>query len=167
MQIYSDNHKDRIHLLLSWWCHQTETFSALLALCEGNPPVTFPSQRPVTQSFHYTDVIMSAMASQITGVSIAYSNVCSGADQRKHQSSASLAFVREIHRWPVNSPHKEPITQKMFPFDDVIILLFSLISAWANDWAKNSRRRWCWIIKKFDVGDVELLRNFHVKIHVR
>ena len=47
---------------------------------------------------HYTDVIMSTVASQITGVSIAYSNVGSGADQRKHQSSASLAFVRGIHR---------------------------------------------------------------------
>ena len=43
------------------------------------------------------------------------------ADQRKHQSSASLAFVRGIHRWPVNSPHKGPVTQKMFPFDDVIM----------------------------------------------
>ena len=49
------------------------------------------------------------------------STVCSGADQRKHQSSASLAFVRGIHRWPVNSPHKGPVTRKMFPFDDVIM----------------------------------------------
>ena len=49
-----------------------------------------------------------------------YWTVCSGADQRKHQSSASLAFVRGIHRWPVNSPHKGPVTRKMFPFDDVI-----------------------------------------------
>ena len=46
--------------------------------------------------------------------------VYSGADERKHQSSASLAFVLGIHRWPVNSPHKGPITRKMFPFDDVI-----------------------------------------------
>ena len=70
---------------------------------------------------HYTDVIMSAMASQITGVSVVYSTVCSGADQRKHQSSASLAIVREIHRSPVNSPHKGQVTRKMFPFDDVIM----------------------------------------------
>ena len=48
-------------------------------------------------------------------------NLCSAADQRKHQSSASLAFVEGIHRWPVNSPHKGPVTQKMFPFDDVIM----------------------------------------------
>ena len=46
--------------------------------------------------------------------------VQSGADQRKHQSSASLAFVRGIHRWPVNSPHKWPVTRGMFPFDDVV-----------------------------------------------
>ena len=40
---------------------------------------------------------------------------------RKHQSSASMAFVRGIHRRLVNSPYKEPITRKMFPFDDVIM----------------------------------------------
>ena len=64
---------------------------------------------------------MGAMAFQITSLSIVYPTVCSGADQRKHQSSASLAFVRGIHRWPVNSPHKWPVTRKMFPFDDVIM----------------------------------------------
>ena len=70
---------------------------------------------------HYIDVLMSSMASQITGVSIVYSTVCSGADQRKHQSSTSLVFVRGIHRWPVDSPHKRLVTRKMFPFDDVIM----------------------------------------------
>ena len=70
---------------------------------------------------HYGDVIMSAMASQITSLAIVYSTVSSGADQRKHQSSASLAFVRGIHRWPVNSPHKGPVTRKLFPYDDVIM----------------------------------------------
>ena len=43
---------------------------------------------------HYNDVILSAMASQITSVSIFFSNVCSGADQRKHQSSPTLVFVK-------------------------------------------------------------------------
>ena len=57
---------------------------------------------------------MRAMASQISGVSIVCSTVCSVADQRKHQSSASLAFMRGIHRWPVVSPYKGPITQKIF-----------------------------------------------------
>ena len=55
---------------------------------------------------HYSDAIMGSMASQITSLAIVYSIVYSGADQRKHQSSASLAFVRGIHRGPVNSPHK-------------------------------------------------------------
>ena len=70
---------------------------------------------------HYSDVIMIAMASQITGVSIVYSTVCLGTDQSKQQSSASLAFVRGIHRWPVNSIHKRAVTLQMFLFDDVII----------------------------------------------
>ena len=65
---------------------------------------------------HYNDFIMNAMASRITGVSSVCSTVCSGADQRKHQSSASLTFVGGIHRWPVNSPHKWPVTRKIFPF---------------------------------------------------
>ena len=70
---------------------------------------------------HYNDVIMGVMASQIASLTIVYSTVHSDADQRKHQSSASLAFVRGINRWPVNSPHKWPVTRKMFPFDDVIM----------------------------------------------
>ena len=67
---------------------------------------------------------MGTIASQITSLTIVYSSVYSGADQRKHQSSASLAFVRWIHRGPVNSPHKWPVTRKMFPFDDVIMKSF-------------------------------------------
>ena len=73
-------------------------------------------------SQHYNNVIMSTIASQITSLTIVYSIAYSGADQRKHQSSASLAFVRGVHRWPVNSPHKWPVTRKMFPFDDVIMV---------------------------------------------
>ena len=70
---------------------------------------------------HYFDVTMGLVASQITSLMIVYSSVYSDADQRKHQSSASLAFVWGIHRGPVNSPHKWPVTRKMFPFDDVIV----------------------------------------------
>ena len=70
---------------------------------------------------HYSDVILSAIASQLTGVSIIYSTASSDADQRKHQSFASLAFVRVIHRSPVNYPHKRPVTGKMFSLDDVIM----------------------------------------------
>ena len=64
---------------------------------------------------------MGTMASQITILMNLYSTVHSGEDQRKHQISASLAFVRGIHRWTVNSPHKWPVTREMFPFDDVIM----------------------------------------------
>ena len=74
-----------------------------------------------TTHVQYDDDIMGAIASQITSLTIVYSTVYSDADQRKHESSASLAFVRRIHRGPVNSPHKWPVTRKMFPFDDVIM----------------------------------------------
>ena len=75
--------------------------------------------------FYISDVIMGAMAFQITSLTSVYSTVYSGvyssANQRKQQSSASLAFVWGIHRSPVNSPHKWPVTRQMFPFDDVIM----------------------------------------------
>ena len=70
---------------------------------------------------------MGAIASQITSLAIFYSTVYSDADQSKHQSSASLAFVREIHRGPVNFPHKWPVTRKFFPFDDVIMMVDHVI----------------------------------------
>ena len=82
------------------------------------------------QTSHYDDVIIGAMASQITSFTIVYSTVYSDADQRKHQSSASLAFVRGIHRRPVNSQHKWPVTRKMFPFHDVI--MFFAAKSWAS-----------------------------------
>ena len=72
---------------------------------------------------HNNDVIMSSMVSKITSVSAVYSIVCSGADQIKHQSFTSLAFMGGIHWWPVNSAHKGPVTRKMFLFDDVIMRL--------------------------------------------
>ena len=80
----------------------------------------------ILSRIHYTDAIMGMIASQITSLTIVYSTVYSDADQRKHQSSASLAFVRGIHRRPVNSPHKWPVTRKMFPFDDAI--MFDVLS---------------------------------------
>ena len=87
-----------------------------------------------TFKFHYSDVRIGEIAPQITSLTIVYSTVYSDVDQRKRQSSASLAFVWGIHRGPVNSPHKGPVTQKMFPFDDVIMcrnrLTFMLGMAW-------------------------------------
>ena len=40
---------------------------------------------------------------------------------KKHQSSTSLVFVRGIHQWLVDSPHKGPVMRKIFPFDNVIM----------------------------------------------
>ena len=85
-------------------------------------------QRSKSLQKHYR-VIVSAMASQITSVSIVCSTVCSGTDQRKHQSSTSLAFVRGIHWWPLDSLHKGPITWKKFPFDDIIMKLSGFSNA--------------------------------------
>ena len=124
--------------------HQSST---LLALCEwAKPPAIdgFPLCRkcfhvcpdiisPIWTSFlfpnsksgystvlltnHYSEIIISTMISQVTGVSA----ICSTADQRKYESTVSLAFLRRIHWWPVDSPHKRPVMQKMFPFDDVLM----------------------------------------------
>ena len=65
---------------------------------------------------------MSTKASQMTSPTIFGSAVYSGTDHRKDQTSASLAFVRGIHQWPVNFPHQGLVTQKMFSFDDVIMI---------------------------------------------
>ena len=99
-------HRWRYNILLPWlWPAQSVTGFCLFV-------ILLP---------HYDDVIMGAIASQITSLTIVYSAVNSGADQSKHQSSASLAFVWGIHRGSVNSPHQWPVTRKMFPFDDVIM----------------------------------------------
>ena len=84
---------------------------------------------------HYNDVIMSAMVSQINSLTIVYSTVYSRRRSKKYQSSASLAFVRGIRRWPVNSTHKGPVTRKMFPFDDVIMRLANKTATTKNIWA--------------------------------
>ena len=162
-----------------------EEFSALLAICAGNSPVTgeFPAQRPVTRSFDvFFDLRLKKRLSKeswgwwsetpslpLWRHSNAYCHAgrfpgmwqhshiiftwcitmtsqwarlrlkspasrlftqpfIQGVDHRKHQSSASLAFVRGIHRGPVNSPHKWSVTRKMFPFDDVIMYYYTAYS---------------------------------------
>ena len=80
-------------------------------------------------NYHCCDVIMDTMASQFTSLAIVYSTVYLGTDQRKYQSSASLAFVRGIHRGPMNSPHKWPVTRKMFQFYDVIMFVILSLSS--------------------------------------
>ena len=92
-----------------------------------------------TEIRHCIGVIMGTLASQITSLTIVYSVVYWGVGQRKHQSSASLAFVRGIHRWPVNSPHKWPVTRKMFPFDDAIIELNCRYKFLVTPWKESAR----------------------------
>ena len=70
---------------------------------------------------------MSVMVSQINSLTIVYSYVYSGTDQRKNQSSKSLAFVRGIHRWPVDSSHKEASNMENVPFDEVIMIVVLLM----------------------------------------
>ena len=78
---------------------------------------------------------MGTIASQIISLTIVFSTVYWDTDQRKHQSSASLVFVRGIHRGPVNSRHKWPVARKMFPFADVIMVVLASISQiWAHNW---------------------------------
>ena len=65
---------------------------------------------------------MGVMASQITSLMIVYSTVYSGADQRKHQSSVSLAFVRRIHRVPGEFPAQMASYAEKVPFDYVTMI---------------------------------------------
>ena len=140
-------------------------------------------------TYHYDDVIMTMLASQITSLPVVCSIVYSDVNQRKHQSSASLAFVREIHRGPVNFPHKWPVTRKMFPFDDVIMIPMNSrevnVQSW-DSWVhyrsrKTKKFRWipltegqyrgmCFHLMTsscvasrcpFKYQDVVLLRNYH------
>ena len=98
-------------------------FQFLLYCTETNNTFQHHGGTTIHVPYHYDDVIMDAIESLITSLTIVYSTVYSDADQRKHQSSASLAFVWGIHRGPVNSPHKWPVTRKMLPLDDVIMIL--------------------------------------------
>ena len=84
-------------------------YSKLISLIE----IIFDTQNVLLLS-HYSDVIMGSISSQIISLTIVYSSVYSGADQRKHQNSASLPFVRGIHQRPVNFPHEGPVTRKCF-----------------------------------------------------
>ena len=95
---------------------------------------------------HYSDVIMGAIGFEITSLTIVYSTVYSGADRSKHQSSTSLAFVWGIHQGPVNSPHKWPVTGKMFPFDHVIMmwLKFTVYKQHSAIWYGLHPWHWCY-----------------------
>ena len=110
----------------------------LTHICVTRPKwVRIAAASPSGHKNHYGDVIMGAIASQVTSLTVVYSTIYSDADKKKHQSSASLAFVRGIHRGSANSPHKWPVTQKMFPFDDVIMLMvrrhYSTFLSWSPE----------------------------------
>ena len=88
------------YVLMAWWCYHIERLSASLGLCVSVEKLLSKQPRcwwfdlkcePYT-SLHWP--IMITAASQITSLMVVYSIVYSGADQRKHQNSASLAFVR-------------------------------------------------------------------------
>ena len=139
--VYSDadqrKHESSASLVFVWGIHRDqwiprtkgqlrgECFHLMTSSCKQNefPGSTIDtitkqnfngSNKDGSLPFHYSDVIMSAMASQITAVSIVCTTVCTGTDQWKHRSSASPAFVRGIHRWPVNSTHKGQLRGKCF-----------------------------------------------------
>ena len=128
-------------------------------------PVSRPTYMYNTIRKHYDDVIMSAIASRFTSLTTVYLIVYSRADQRKHQSSASLAFVRGIHRRPVNSPHKGPVTRKMVPFDDVIMRLavpphwdgLNSISRWISNFIHH--KVWSEITYPFQTSMVQPLKS--------
>ena len=114
-------------------------------------------QRLKSNGYHYNDAIMSAIASQITGLTIVYSIIYSDEDLRKHQSSASLAFVPGIHRWSVKSPHKRPVTRKCFHL---------MMSSWFNGIAVIFHNLWIssciapvWTVSWYGVSVSKYFRN--------
>ena len=118
----------QIHMLLRLLMIQQNCISVIDPLKCTQWPIIFKVASPGLGKlcFHYNDVIMSTMASQITNLRIFYSSV-------------SLAFLRGIHWWPVNSPHKWPVMRKMFPFDDVIMSVHEIIQ---KVWVKMFGKVW-------------------------
>ena len=113
-------------LSISWLCELDRNFEITFLNLKSSTRHKYDNAIHNDCIIHYSGVIIGTMSSQITSLTIVYSIVYSGVVQRKHQSSASLIFVRGIHRGPVNSPRKWSVTQKMFPFYDVIMLEKSL-----------------------------------------
>ena len=130
--------------------------------------------------WHYSDVIMSTMASQINGVLIAFSTVCLGAGQRKHQNSASVAYGRGMTGgFPSEkSSNAENVSiwwrhyeYKKFQWSDDIGLYYSKNSlpsnfnrVW-NMWKVDKRRSGEWTVQKITTGDrgsvYHIIRTLH------
>ena len=129
-------------LWTTFWTHYSISIQVSIGSDNGSSPkIIWTNDGPVHSSpglyellwyTHYNDVIMSTMASLITSITIVYSIFHSGAVQRKHQSSASMAFA-----WA-----KGPVTRKMLPFDDVIMketnMYFGIIMT-LTAWNKQAR----------------------------
>ena len=112
----------RKHIRYSWFLNVVPYYFRAILMTRWRSLTGRWTQHPRIRQVdvcHYSDVIIGAMATQITSLTIVYPTVYSDTDQRKHQSSAWLDFAWEIHRWPVISPHKGPVTRKMLPFGDV------------------------------------------------
>ena len=112
---YRDTNLRPYYLYMTCWNWQNVVEVMACCLRASGPQVVHGC------TLQWRGVIMNLVTSQITSISIVCASIYSGTDQRKHQSSALLDFVRRIYRWSVNSPHKGPVTRKMFPFDDVIM----------------------------------------------
>ena len=115
----------RWHVLIDWTLAGL-TFTVLLAICKGNSSITgeFPAQSPDSSTspwqIHYSDIIMSTMASQIPGFPVLLNRLL-GCRSKETSKLRYTGFVNGIPRWPVHSSHKGPVTRKMFPFDDFIM----------------------------------------------
>ena len=120
----------------------------------------------VNGGIHYSDAIMGTIASQITSLTIVYSAVYSGADQIKHHNSASLDFVWGIHRGPVNSPHKWPVTRKMFPLmTSSWLLVFTSIGKLNQHRDLGAFQKHLWALKSRSSWMSTCEKNPHVSMY--
>ena len=118
-----------IRFVYKMWCH-------LLMICDRFTQIllqsamyaSLPPLKLLILQWRYNE----RDGVQITDVSIVFSTVCPGADQRKHQSSTSLAFVRGNHQWLVDSPHKGPITWKIFHMMSSCAQIVSIPYQWLS-----------------------------------
>ena len=134
------------------WCRHIQIYLKMSCFC-SSPKVLAHRERGVyvyvyiyiyIYIYHYTDVTMNAMASQITGLSIVYSNICPGADQRKHQTSTPLTFVRGIHRFPAQRASNAENVSIWWRHHDICVCKLSHICC---------RQCWLivnWIVENFD-----------------
>ena len=140
----------------SWtWCFETPSCS-LWRHCNGW--MTWKFSTPQEMCPRCAVVVVARLSIEFTHIFSLPFNLLTIApvakDQRKHQRPASLAFVRRIHRWPVNSPHKRPVMRKMFSFDDVIMrthvttLVTDLVHkhfVWNHSRFNTTKHLWWWV----------------------